>query len=104
MPLRRCDDNVYILGNNLSGTGPAVLIRGGQYLFAVDGTVGASVLSLQVQGTGGAWSDLVNWGVAVKFTALPGCLTGIDLPTCNVRLAATGGAPSGLNAFLIGLG
>jgi hypothetical protein len=43
-------------------------------------------------------------GSPVKSATLPFSQTGIELPAGNVRMAATGGAPSGLNASLIGLG
>lgn len=105
MPVRRADDNSYTLASNASATGSAVAIKGGEYQFLVDGTVGASAISLQMQNPNGAWSDVQVFAAsAVKFTTLPNTQTGIDLPAGNVRMAATGGAPSGLNAFLVGLG
>lgn len=42
MTIRREDDNVYVLGQGLTATGPAVAIRGGEYLFIVSGSVGAA--------------------------------------------------------------
>jgi len=35
---------------------------------------------------------------------LPYDQTAIDLPACNVRASLAGGAPSGINAYLVGLG
>jgi len=74
-------------------------------MFMVEGTVAASTISLQSQAPSGTWMDVqVFTGAVVKFTVLPGNQTGITLPACNVRMAATGGTPSGLSAYLIGLG
>jgi len=105
MPIRRADDTPYILASNAATTGAAIAVKGGEYLFIVDGTVSGATISLQVQAPSGAWADLqVFTGSVVKFTTLPGSQTGIDLPAGNVRMAATGGTPSGLNAALVGLG
>ena len=105
MPIRRADDTAYTLATNLSATGNAVTIQGGEYLFSAEGTVGGSTISLQVQTPNGAWSDvLIFAGSAVKSTTLPFAQTGIDLPAGKVRMAATGGSPSGLYAYLVGLG
>jgi hypothetical protein len=105
MPVSRCDSNSYTLASNLSATGPAVMIPGGEYAFSAEGTVGSSTISLQMQTPNGTWADVqVFNGSAVKSTALPFDQSGIDLPAGNVRMAATGGAPSGLYAYLVGLG
>lgn len=105
MPIRRCDDNAYTLLSNGSASGSAVRINGGEYHFLVEGTVGSSTISLQVQSPSGVWSDVqIFAGSIVKFTTLPGNQSGIDLPAGNVRCACTGGTPSGINAYLIGLG
>lgn len=105
MPVRRGDDIAYTLASNLSASGNAVAVKGGEYLFIVEGTAGGATLSLQVQSPNGTWSDLsVYSGSKVSSTALPYSQTGIDLPAGNVRLAATGGTPSGLYAYVIGLG
>jgi hypothetical protein len=105
MPIRRADDTSYNLQFNGSTTGSAVAVKGGEYLFTVEGTVGASTISLQVQTPSGAWVDLqVFTGAKVSFAVLPGNQTGIVLPACNVRCACTGGTPSGITSYLIGLG
>lgn len=105
MPVRRCDDQAYTLLTGGSATGAGVSIKGGEYHFMVDGTAGGATLSLQVQTPSGAWTDVqVFTGAVVKFTTLPGNQSGIDLPAGNVRCACTGGSPSGINAYLIGLG
>lgn len=105
MPVRRADDTAYPLAANLSATGLAVAIKGGEYHFMAEGTVGGSTISLQSQSPNGTWSDVQVFAAsAVKFTTLPNTQTGIDLPAGNVRMAATGGAPSGLYASLVGLG
>ena len=105
MPIRRCDDNAYTLLAAGSATGAAVLIKGGEYMFMADGTVGASTISLQVQSPSGTWMDVqVFTNSIVKFTVLPGSQAAIDLPAGAVRCACTGGTPSGINAYLVGLG
>lgn len=105
MALRRCDDKVYTLASGLSATGSAVAIPGGEYMFFVEGTVSGATISLQIQAPSGNWVDVqVYTGAVVKFTVLPGNQTAIDLPAGNVRMASTGGAPSGLNAYLVGIG
>lgn len=105
MPIRRTDDTAYTLGTNLNATGSSVAIRGGEYMFFVDGTAGGSTASLQVQAPSGVWVDVqVFTGSVVKFTTLPGNQSGISMPACNVRLALTGGTPSGVNAYLVGCG
>jgi len=105
MPIRRCDDQAYTLLAAGSATGSAVKVLGGEYQFMVDGTVGGSTISLQIQSPSGVWMDVqVFTGSVVKFTTLPGNQSAIDLPAGNVRCACTGGTPSGINAYLLGLG
>lgn len=105
MTVRRADDNAYTLASNLSATGSAVAIKGGEYIFTVEGTVLGSTIGLQVQTPTGNWTDIsVYSGSKVNTLTLPFSQTGIDLPACNVRMAATGGTPSALYAYLIGLG
>lgn len=105
MATRRADDNQYTLLSNGSATGAAVQVRGGEYMVFFDGTIGGSTVSLQAQSPSGQWIDVdVFTGATVKYTALPRSQTGIDLPAGNVRCALTGGTPSGINAYLVGLG
>lgn len=105
MSVRRADDQQYALLSNGSATGAAVSIKGGEYHFMVEGTAGGTTASLQIQTPNGSWTDVqVFTGSVVKFTTLPGNQSGIDLPACNVRCALTGGTPSGIYAYLVGLG
>ena len=105
MSTRRADDNQYTLLLAGSATGSAVQVRGGEYMVFFDGTIGGSTVSLHVQSPSGVWIDVdVFTGSTVKYTALPRSQTGIDLPAGNVRCALTGGSPSGINAYLVGLG
>jgi hypothetical protein len=106
MPVNRCDPYSYKLANNLSASGAAVAIPGGEYDFFAEGVAGGSTVSLQFQAPfTTTWIDVqVFNGSPVKSATLPFSQTDIELPAGNVRMAATGGAPSGLNASLIGLG
>lgn len=105
MPIRRADDNSYTLASNLSATGSAMAIKGGEYMFTAEGTVGGATISLQFQTPNGTWSDVsIFANSVVKSTTLPLVQTQVDLPAGNVRMAATGGAPSGLYSYLVGLG
>ena len=105
MTTRRADDKQYTLLSSGSATGSAVAINGGEYIVYFDGTIGGSTVSLQVQSPSGTWIDVdVFTGSTVKYTSLPRAQTGIDLPAGNVRCALTGGTPSGINAYLVGLG
>lgn len=105
MPIKRADDNAYVLLSNGSATGASTAIKGGEYAVYFDGTIGGSTISLQVQSPSGAWIDVdVFTGATIKYTALPRAQTGIYLPAGNVRCALTGGTPSAINAHLVGLG
>lgn len=105
MTLRRADDLTYTLLSNANATGAAVAIKGGEYMFMVEGTPGGSTISLQVQTPNGTWQDVqVFTGSVVKFTTLPGNQSAIDLPMGNVRCACTGGSPSAIYAYLAGMG
>lgn len=104
MPIRRADDNRYTLLSNGSATGAAVNIRGGEYQFAADGTAGGATIALQIQSVNGTWSTVTIFSNSpVSTTNLPYGQTAIGLPACNVRCAINGGAPSGINASLVGL-
>ena len=105
MSVRRADDQAYTLATNVAATSSSVAIKGGEYHWYVEGVSGGSTLSLQVQSPNGAWSDVIIFAnSAVKTTVLPYNQSQIDLPACNVRMAATGGIPSALYSYLIGLG
>lgn len=111
MTVRRADDNTYTLATNASSTatgvnsGNGVPIRGGEYCFTAEGTVSGATISLQFQTPNGTWSDVSVFNAsAVKSTALPYVQTQVDLPAGLVRMASTGGTPSALYAYLIGLG
>lgn len=105
MSQKRGDDNSYALLSAGSATGSAVGIKGGEYIVFFDGTIGGATVSLQCQSPSGQWMDVeVFTGSAIKYTTLPRSQTGIDLPAGNVRCAVSGGSPSGLNCYLVGLG
>lgn len=105
MSNRRADDIVYTLLANGSATGSAVAIKGGEYMFHAEGTVGGATLALQIQSPNGTWATITVFSNSpISTTALPYAQTGIDLPAGNVRIAITGGAPSAIYAYLTGLG
>lgn len=105
MPLRRADDTTYALLVNGSATGTEVSIKGGEYMVFFDGTIGGATVSLQVQSPSGQYIDVEAFTNApVRYTSLPRSQTGLDLPAGNVRCALNGGTPSGVNAYLVGLG
>lgn len=102
----RADSQVYQLAAALSATGTGVAIRGGEYSFMANGTVGGSTISLQIQMPDGSWCDVgaLAGNAIVKSTTLPFTVSPVVLPACTVRMAATGGAPTGINAWLAGIG
>ena len=105
MSIRRADDNKYSLLSNASATGSAVNIRGGQYTFSVEGTIGGATIALQVQTVNGSWSTVSVFNNSpVSTTSLPYDQTGIDLPAGNVRASITGGVGVSVSATLGGLG
>lgn len=107
MPTIRSDYNVYTLCSNVNaaGAGAAIPIPGGEYMFAIDGTPGGSTGRLEVLLPDGQWTPIsVYSGSAVSSTTFPYSQTGVDLPAGSVRVNLTGGTPTGVNAYLIGLG
>lgn len=105
MSIRRADDSTYQLLNNASASGSPVNICGGEYLFTVEGTVSGATVALQVKTPNGT---LVTVNVfnnsPVSTTSLPYTQTAIDLPAGQVQATVTGGTPSALFAYLVGLG
>ena len=104
MPTRRADDLAYTLASNANASGSAVAIKGGQYMFMVEGTIGGSTVTLQIKTPNGTWANVTAYDSAVSATALPYADTPIDLPSGDVRVALTGGTPSAIYAYLVGLG
>lgn len=105
MPIRRGDDASYALLENGSASGNAVPVKGGEYIVYFNGTIGGATVSLQSKSPNGVWSDVeVFTGQKVSYTTLPRSQTGVDLPAGDVRVAITGGSPSGIYAYLVGLG
>lgn len=105
MTVRRADDVAYTLLSNGAATGGSVAIKGGEYMIQVEGTAGGATFALQMQSPNGTWTPvLIFAGSAVSTTTLPYGQTAIDLPAGNVRLAVTGGTPSAIFGYLIGLG
>ena len=105
MSLKRADDNVYTLLSNAAATGSAVAIRGGEYAFTVEGTISGATIGLQMQTPNGTWATIQVWNASpVQTTAVPYFQTQVDLPAGNARTVVTGGSPSALYSYLVGLG
>lgn len=105
MPVRRAADNQHTLLSNGSATGAAVQLNGGEYILTIEGTAGGATFSLQVLTANGTWAPVSIFNNSpVSTTTLPFAQTNIDLPAGQVRLAITGGTPSGIFAYLVGLG
>lgn len=105
MANRRADDVTYELLNNGSTTGAPVAIKGGEYIVYFDGILNAATVALQTQSPSGVWMTVEAFtGAAISYTTTPRSQTGIDLPAGNARCALIGGAPTGVNAYLVGLG
>jgi hypothetical protein len=105
MSTRRADDNTYTLLSNASATGSSVTVRGGEYLFTVEGTATGATIALQVQTPNGTWSTVSIFNnSAVSSSSLPYAQTSVDLPAGAVRALVSGGSPSALYSYLVGLG
>jgi predicted AlkP superfamily phosphohydrolase/phosphomutase len=106
MTVRRADDTQYILAQAASTTGSDVIIKGGEYAFMVNGTIGGATISLQVKMPDGTYATVhsLNGNVDVSTTSLPYAAASVDLPAGSVRMGVSGGSPSNLNAYLVGLG
>lgn len=106
MTVRRSDDTAYTLASAGSATGSDVQIKGGEYMFMVSGTVGGSTISLQVKLPDGSYCDVksLNGNTLISTTSLPFAVSAVDLPAGIARVAMSGGTPSNVNAYLVGLG
>lgn len=102
----RADSQVYTLATGASSNGAGVPVRGGRYMFLANGTAGGATITLQIQQPDQAtWSTVAIFNnSAVSSTTLPYSQTGVDLPASTVRMGVSGGTPSGLNAWLAGIG
>ena len=103
----RSDGLLYPLLSNGSATGAAVHIRGGTYMWMADGTAGGATFQLQLQLPTGTWIVLSNLPVsagAMTTTTLPDVVSPLFLPDGNYRLQVSGGSPSGISSWLMGLG
>jgi len=105
MSIRR-DDALYTLASNLSATGAAVQIKGGDYMFFAEGTIGGATVTLQMASPNGTFVTVGSFtaGTLLSATALPVAFTRISLPSGSVKFAVTGGTPSALYAYLQGMG
>ena len=105
MSNKRADDTLYTLLANGAATGNAINIRGGEYCFTVEGTIGGATIGLQMQTPNGTWSTVQVWNASpVQTTAVPYFQTQIDLPAGAARVVVTGGTPSAIYSYLLGLG
>ncbi|RVU17493.1 hypothetical protein [Methylobacterium oryzihabitans] len=105
-PLTARDLAVYTLLAAASATGSGVAgIRGGQYVYAIDGTFGGRTATLQTRALDGvAWKDVRNPdGTSLAATAET-MLTLLVGQNAELRVAITGsGAAASLNATLAGV-
>ena len=105
MPARRADDTSYALLVNGFATGNGVVIKGGEYMIYFDGNLNGATISLQTLSPSGQWMTVEAFtGSAISYSNTPRSQTGIDLPAGQARCALNGGTPSGINAYLVGLG
>jgi hypothetical protein len=104
MPIRRADDTLYTLGVNLTANGSPVPIKGGEYALFADCTGTNGNLSLQMLSPSGIWIDVQLYGAFIRTTGVTMLQVGLLLPAGLVRIATTGGATTGLNAYLVGMG
>lgn len=92
------DKQSYNLLLNASATGTAVTnVRGGDYVWALAGTVGGATITLEYLGLDGVTyaSALNSDGLAASFTAVGAIIVRIG-HGATVRAKVTGGSPSGL--------
>lgn len=85
---------------NASATGAAQMWQGGRGTLFVDGTFGGATVKLQAQMPTGSTSTWIDVGTEVTLTAAG--LANFELPPCNLRIAISGGPPSGVYATIIG--
>lgn len=106
MPVLRHDDLTYTLLSNASATGAGVSIRGGEYIFTAEGNISGATVALQMLSANGTWITVQAFagGALVSMTTLPEAISWICLPAGQFRVSVTGGTPSGLYAYLHGLG
>lgn len=106
MTVRRSDDRQYVLASNATATGSDIQIPGGEYMFLANGTIGGSTISLQIKLPDNSYADVksLNGNAVISSTILPFAATYMDLPAGVVRVALTGGTPSAINAWLVGVG
>lgn len=106
MTVRRSDDRLYTLASAASATGSDVQIPGGEYMFLASGTISGATISLQIKLPDGSYSDVksLNGNTLINSTTLPVAISAVDLPAGVIRMALSGGTPTGINAYLVGCG
>jgi hypothetical protein len=104
MPIRRADDTAYTLGVNLTATGSAIPIKGGEYALFADCTGTNGTMSLQMLSPSGTWIDVQIYGAFMRTTGVAMMQVGLLLPSGMVRIATTGTLTTGMSAYLVGMG
>ena len=104
--MSRADQTNYTLLANGTATGSGVAIAGGMYIFTVEGTASGATAALQMQTSNGTWVNVNAIGSTspISSATLPYMATQIYLPPCQVRVNITGGPPSGVFAYICGVG
>lgn len=96
----------YTLLTNASATGaPATGIRGGDYIWRVEGTFGGATVTLQTLGLDGTtWINVRNAANTADVTATAATSIGIGIGQgASVRAAISGGTGVSINSSLSGL-
>ena len=108
MTVRRADDNRYVLGEALTATGDPVDIKGGIYIWYIEGTAGSATdFRLEIQTPNGTWArfrSINNNVVTVAAADMPLSKSPLYLPPGKVRIAVIGGAATSIASYLVGLG
>ncbi|VVE74120.1 hypothetical protein PCA31118_04684 [Pandoraea captiosa] len=84
--------------NNGNATGQSVDWPGGNGACFAEGTFGGATLTLQILSPNGTWMTLGN---QTTFTA--NGVAGFTAPAGQVRMQITGGTPSAVYAYVVGI-
>lgn len=89
------DRSPITLLSNVAATGSAKNVQAGRWCLSIDGTFNGATAKLQLLSAAGNYVDVGN---EATMTAAGSCL--VDLPDGQVKVAISGGPPSGMYANL----